>query len=363
MNMNKWLLLSIAFGVMPWSVSAQDDMYFVPSKKSATTVTSRSSHYNGEGYRMPRDTYYSGSNRSIDDYNRRSGSHYEVVSSDTTGNDIIDFTAVEGVYPDSTMQQDFALTREMTRWDGYEPEESYWDGYEAGRRDGIRSAWRSPWYYSSYYSWYDPWYYDPWYYGYYGYPGYYGYYGWYRPWYYGTYWDWEYYHYGYYYPNYYYGGWSTPRHNYAIRTTGNTGTIDRRGTTHGRFIGSRGPSTSGSSSRFSTARNRTIAGHNSYGTSERSVARSASRSGASASGNFRGARSTSNNSFSSVSNSSYSTPSTSFRSSPTTSSSTSSGSFSGSFSGSRSSSGGGFSGGGSRGGGGGGGGVRMGGRR
>ena len=117
-------------------MAQDDDMYFVPSKKSSATVTNTNRYGNSGSYNRPRDTYYSGSNRSIDEYNRRGGSYYQVIPGDTTANDIINFSAVEGVYPDSTIQDDYALTREMSRWDGYEPESSYWEGYADGRRDG-----------------------------------------------------------------------------------------------------------------------------------------------------------------------------------------------------------------------------------
>ena len=177
--MKKWTLLALVSMVIPFTGMAQDDdMYFVPSKKQAQQEKSSYSSYS-------RDAYYSGSNRDVDEYNRRGGSYYEVYEADSVGNDIIDFSAEEGVYPDSV--GDFALTRQMARWDGYTPADSYWQGYDDGRNDSW--GWHSPWYYSSFYPWYDrswywdSWYYDPWYYSSWRY-------GWYDPWYYG--------HYGYY---------------------------------------------------------------------------------------------------------------------------------------------------------------------
>lgn len=177
--MKKWLLLSVMLGAMPLTMMAQDDdMYFVPKKETVAkrTVT----------YGIPRNTYYSGSNRDVDEYNRR-GSYYEPVAGDSL-NDIIDFSAVKGVYPDSLAGDDFELTRQMSRFDDYQPngKDAYWEGYSDGRNSTL--GWHSPWYYSSYYpwytGWYDPWYYDPWYTGWYD-PWYYGYgyYGWYRPYY------------------------------------------------------------------------------------------------------------------------------------------------------------------------------------
>ena len=169
--MKKLLLISIIFGALPIAVMAQDDdLYFVP-KKGADKAT--------EQYGLPRKTYYEGTSRSVDDYNRR-GSHYESIDVDSL-TDVIDFSAVTGVYPDSIYDtsDDFKLTREMSRFDGYTNTDAYRDGYAAGVNS---SLWHSPWYYSRY-GWYDPWYswHDPWYYGSYGW-------GWYDPWYYGVYW-------------------------------------------------------------------------------------------------------------------------------------------------------------------------------
>ena len=184
-GMGKMVLPLYLFTFLPLNVVAQDDdMYFVPTKEKVAKEARQ--------YGMPKDTYYSGSNRSVDDYNRREQYSYPV---DSTSNDIIDFSAVRGVYPDSAYtgsaeNDDYKLTRRMSRFDDYTPSEAYWAGYSAGR-------WSSPWYHS-WYSWYDydPWYWDswywhdpfyysswyywrhPWYYSWYT-PRYYGYYGWY----------------------------------------------------------------------------------------------------------------------------------------------------------------------------------------
>ncbi len=188
MTKNRIFLASLVLGALPLTMVAQDDdMYFVSSKKTVERTSS-----NG----MPRSTYYCGSQRDVDEYNRRGQSHYEVISTDTTGNDIIDFSAEKGVYPDSTQATDsilaagdYALTRKMARYDGYDNYIAYRDGYRDGRYDEWRSSsWYYPWY-DSYWYWRDPWFYDPWY------PGYY----WYRPY------GWHVYHYGWHGP-YYYGG-------------------------------------------------------------------------------------------------------------------------------------------------------------
>ena len=307
-------------GMLPLSLVAQDDdLYFVPKKKSVEKVT--------DNYGIPANVYYSGSNRSVDEYNRRTRSHYEVIGADSTLNDTISFSAEKGVYPDSISDEDFKLTKEMSRFDDYRLSDydAFWAGYNAGRYDW---AWHSPWYYSRY-GWYDPWYYsrwawyDPWYYGYGWYnPWYYGY-GWYDPWYYG---------YGWYSPGYYawYGSGRVGRR--YVNTIG-AGTIRRDGMTHANYrrAGSSGHYANGS--RSNELRNRTVNGTSRTGRVNRSTAsRSYENSRTTYNnnpGNFSGSRSNGGSSFG--------------------------GSRSGGFSG------GGFSGG-SRGGGGGGG-SRMGGRR
>ena len=191
--MKKLLMYALLLGAMPVNMMAQDDdMYFVPTKENVAKEA--------KSYGMPSKTYYSGSSRSTDEYNRRFGS--SVTPVDSMGNDIIDFSAVRGVYPDSVYADgedtDYTYTRRMSRFDDYTPSQAYWDGYQAGR-------WSSPWY-SSYYSWYDRWWWDdPWYYSGYYYP----YYGWYSPWHYSSWYSpWHYGYYGYHgwYGRPYYGG-------------------------------------------------------------------------------------------------------------------------------------------------------------
>lgn len=156
LGIGKKVLPFCLFTFLPLSLMAQDDdMYFVPSKENVAKEA--------KTYGMPRNTYYSGSQRSVDEYNRRGMSSLTPI--DSAGNDIIDFSAVRGVYPDSTYtdqaDNDYQLTRKMSRFDDYTPSEAYWDGYRDGR-------WSSPWYHS-WYSWYDydPWYWNsPWYWGY-----------------------------------------------------------------------------------------------------------------------------------------------------------------------------------------------------
>ena len=153
--MKKLILNSLLIGALPLSMVAQDDdLYFVPKKKSA--VEKVNDHYG-----LPRETYYSGSNRSVDDYNRRMSTYVPI---DSALSDTIAFSGELGVYPDSL--DDYQLTRKMERFDDYSlsDNEAYWAGYHDGRYDWM---WHSPWYYRTYglgwYSWYDPWYYSGWY--------------------------------------------------------------------------------------------------------------------------------------------------------------------------------------------------------
>ena len=232
----RFLFLSVLIGAMPLTMAAQDDdLYFTPKKSSKAEMSAR---HDRESYDRP--TYYCGSNRNVDEYNRRGKlkSYYQKIGTDSLGNDIIEFREGDGTYGkadlDSTItiypgseryydddDSDFAYSRRMGRFDGFY---GYWDPAFYG------TYWGSP-YWRGYYGWYDPWY-DPWYYGSY-YSGWYG--GWYNPWYYGYYgWGgWPYYG---------WGGWYAPGH-YAY--SGPTGTRNHSafgsGTTAGnRTFGSRG---------------------------------------------------------------------------------------------------------------------------
>lgn len=271
--MKKLIMSLLLLGVMPISMMAQDDdMYFVPTKENVAKEKNT--------YGMPSNTYYAGTSRSVDDYNRRVWSTVEPI--DSLGNDIIDFSAVRGVYPDSAYTEvdetgDYQLTRKMSRFDDYTPSAAYWEGYRDGQ---WMSPWYSPsWYYRSWYSWYDPWYWnDPWY-----YPGWR--YGWYSPWYYG-YGAW----YGGYYGYYGYAGWGGYHH----------GTYRPRQTTHrvqhlggSNFGGHRGTSTRPSTRDYNTS-------GSSFGGSRSSSYRPSGSSGSfgggagrSGSGSFGGGRSTS----------------------------------------------------------------------
>ena len=261
--MKKLFLISLLIGALPLSMVAQDDdLYFVPKKKSAVETVN-------DHYGLPRETYYSGSNRSVDDYNRRV-STYEPI--DSASSDIIDFNGELGVYPDSL--DDYNLTRKMERFDEYRLSDNaaFWAGYQEGRHD---LWWHSPWYYRTYgwYNWYDPWYYTSYHYGLFD-PWYYGPVGWYDPWYYnwyGYYWDYPYYRYG----HAYWGGGLVSNHRY----NDHAGTIHMNsGNMNGRIyssataggVRSSGGSTRLGAQRTSSLRNRTVGNHSAYSTTTNS---------------------------------------------------------------------------------------------
>lgn len=200
--MDKLFFIAVLMGVMPLATMAQDDdMYFTPKKESKADA-SRSGAYNQQ------PTYYCGSNRDVDEYNRRGRlkSFYQKIGTDSLGNDIIEFHAGDGtygcdstdcavsVYPGSEQyydDDDYAYTRNMSRFDGFY---GWYDPYCYG-------TWGSPYWRWRYYNgWYDPWY-----------SSWYGWNGWYSPWYY-SYYGWGYPHYG-------WGGWPAPaiHYRYAVR--------------------------------------------------------------------------------------------------------------------------------------------------
>ena len=132
--MKKLVLLLVLCGAMPLSMMAQDDdLYFTP-KKSAKAERAEAVYDSRP--------YYVGSNRSVDEYNRRGRyrSSYQTISADSLASDVISFDAGSGVYPDSAYidttfvfseytgndfaggyddSDDYRCTRSMSRWDGY----------------------------------------------------------------------------------------------------------------------------------------------------------------------------------------------------------------------------------------------------
>ena len=313
--------------LLPVTMTAQDDVYFVPKKQSKPvapvvdrTVSKGSTTMGGFD---------------VDAYNRRGmRSYYQKMGTDSLGNDIIEFH-VEGddAYYGDTLYagpvsygyedngDDYTYTRRMYYWDDFSNPWLYSSYNWHSPWWYYRYGWNYPLYYGSYM--YDPWYYgsywyDPWYYG--GYPGYYGYYGWNYPWYYGG----------------YYGGWW--HHPHYVAYTSPTGTQN-----HGRinYSGPRGTRTgntaSFSSGTFGGSRVGNNSGFRNRDTSTRTTTSGGRRVTQNANGNFGGSRSSSTYTPSNSNTRSTNTYT------PSSSSSHSSGSFGGggSFGGSRSSGGGG----------------------
>lgn len=192
--MKKVILLSVLAGVMPLAMMAQDDdLYFVQKKTVETT-----SSYPDK--KAERPTYYCGSKRDVDEYNRRGAfrSYYQKIGTDSLGNDIITFHQGDGRYPDSTYVDTAYVYSGKNKRNYYDSDDDYWYSRRMSAFDGYR-GWYSPWFYGGWGPyWRHGWgWYDPWYAGYYGWydPWFYDYYGWYDPWYYD--WCWGYPYYGY----------------------------------------------------------------------------------------------------------------------------------------------------------------------
>lgn len=176
--MKKLVFLSVLLTAMPFGMMAQDDLYFTP-KKSDTKSEVRSA--NPQYDKCP--TYYCGSNRDVDEYNRRGrvSSYYQKIGTDSLGNDIIQFHAGNGQYPDSlVLDTIYPGSEQYYAYDGGDSDDSFAYSRRLNRFDNA-------------YGWYDPWFYDDltWDYPYYGYGPYWRYgWGWGNPWYCGYY-GWE----------------------------------------------------------------------------------------------------------------------------------------------------------------------------
>ena len=217
--MNRFFLITSVMALFASTAFAQDDMYFTPRKKTAEEKAKEAKMKEmREAYvrnHVLDNTFYIGSSRDIDEYNRRGKAAGTNASAE--GNDVIDFQTGTGEYPDTLAMDTMMLAqyndslallngefeaKERSRFNDYNDYAYDADDFIYSRRlHGFydyygpywgpwRHTYYDPWYYGYYDPFYDPWY-DPWYYGY----GYYGYAGWYDPWYYGS---WRYpYYYGY----------------------------------------------------------------------------------------------------------------------------------------------------------------------
>lgn len=305
--MKKLIVLSAMILALPFSMMAQDDdMYFVPKKKSNVKAAT--------------ETYYSGSNRDADEYNRRgkfAGS--SVVPMDSAS------MALHGLSPDSIYvdslfaerllkeyneEENYRFSRQLDRWYGcYDPwfynHSFYWGPYAHG--------WYNPWYGPGWYDpFYDPWF-DPWFYPYGP--------GWYGPGWYGPGWAWNHW-YG---PGWYGPGWYGPygpgwgggiiiagggsRYNkYGIAGTANHGAVhgagyggSRTGTAgHGTFSGARRATTAAANSSSNTGVRRSASTNRTFNntTNNSSSNYTPARTSSSSSSSFSGSRSSGGGSFS-----------------------------------------------------------------
>lgn len=269
------LMLLLLVGASATAFAQSDDMYFVPKKVKKVPVAQVDALYD-------RPAYYVGSDRDVDEYNRRRRfrSSYQTIGADSLQNDVIDFAAGDGVYPDSLGLDSTVTTRRVKRARLDVDEE---DDYRYCRRMQMFDGWYDPWFYgySTFYGpywragWYDPWMY--------------GYAGWYGPW------GWNYYGYGwpYYSSAWYWGGyphvwgypygWARPVMAYRSGHTGTLGYYDRshyvggtrRNDNRGRYRGSSASRTYGdtnANTRFGTRRNDNAFGqNNAFGTVRQSA--------------------------------------------------------------------------------------------
>lgn len=182
--MKRIIFILVLVGAIPLSLLAQDDdMYYVPGKSQQSDKSDRQNE-------SEQPTYYCGSDRDVDEYNRRGRvrSYYQKIGSDSLGNDIIEFHEGDGTYGSSGMNDtvyvypgseqyyddsdfDYTYSRYLGRFDGFY---GWYDPY-------FSFYWRGPYWWGYDYYWYDPLYYgyySPWYwYGWHS-PYYYGWHGW-----------------------------------------------------------------------------------------------------------------------------------------------------------------------------------------
>ena len=182
--MKKTGLLSILIGILPFTAMAQnDDVYFTPKKANRTNIADEEDHHRRD------ETYYSGSNRNVDEYNRRGkmGSSYQKIGRDSLGNVVLEEDG-SCIYPDSSYVGEVG---KKYRRRSFDDDDEFYYSRRVSR------------------------FYDPWFFGYYGYvPYYYSRWDWdfYDPWYggYASYWH------GYYSP--WYRGWYNPYYGYGWRS-------------------------------------------------------------------------------------------------------------------------------------------------
>lgn len=214
--MKQFILTALMFSMLPIASMAQDDLYFTPTKeqvkkaKETRKAVAKAREEERKVAAMELDGYYSGINKTDDEYNRRYRyvSKPQVVTDDALG-DVIEFQAGSGDYKvDTTLYDDriyddvAASGKSKKVKKSYDYDNDYrYTGYMSRFDDFY--GWYDPWF-SPYWGMYHPYYgyagymYDPWFYGSYS-PWYVGAYGWYDPWF-NSMWGW--------YGPWYVGGWA-----------------------------------------------------------------------------------------------------------------------------------------------------------
>ena len=235
--MRKLLLVSALACLGTINMSAQDDMYFTATKaereaQKVAAEQARQREIRLQQVREARDraayenaiaVMYSGSDRDVDEYNRRKRHSYsstEVVRKDSTASDVIDFSAGTGQYPDSayidSVNNGNMHNYGRRGYNGGDIDDDYTCSRRLHRFEGrpviIEVVVNDPWYWDPWYidPWYDPYWHDSWFWG----PGWYiGWNSWWHRGWYGPGWWGPGWHHGWYGP-----GWGVPYRHYTALT-------------------------------------------------------------------------------------------------------------------------------------------------
>ena len=93
----KYLLLFVMVFLPMTMAIAQDDMYYKPKKQDKSVVPEP----------VVEDYVPKGIDMTVDEYNRRNlKSSYQLIGTDSLGNDIIEFTVGDGTYPENDTLRD-----------------------------------------------------------------------------------------------------------------------------------------------------------------------------------------------------------------------------------------------------------------
>lgn len=207
-------LLALACISVSCAIYAQDDMYFMPK---ASDVAQKK-----ENKETVSPTYYSGSDRDVDEYNRRGYvGDGGMASNDSTASDVF-YMQSDETYLDSMAgvegsdyaidADDYEYCRRLSRFDDY---------YLYG------APWRDPYY--GFYGYYSPYWYSAWF---AASPYYYDWY--FAPYYYGWYYPWGWHH-------HYHPAWGAPHYAYnGITGTSNHGSVGYGHSRGGNLYGFRG---------------------------------------------------------------------------------------------------------------------------